>query len=144
MLVPWHPMQELDRLRQEMNRLFDWSPAWSRGMVSTWQPSLDIYQTDTEVVAMVEIPGVNPEDVDVTVTKNMLSVKGNLKQSDEVKEEGYFRSERRYGAFQRVVPLPAEVKSTETKASFKNGVLEIRMPKAKPLQEESFKPKIEH
>ena len=57
MLVPWHPMQELDRLRQEMNRLFDWSPAWSRGMVSTWQPSLDIYQTDTEVVAMVEIPG---------------------------------------------------------------------------------------
>jgi len=137
-------MQELERLRQDLSRFFDWGPAWSRGQISTWQPNLDIYQTETEVVAMVEIPGVNPEDVDVTVTKNMLSVKGNLKQSEEVKEEGYFRSERRFGAFQRVVPLPAEVKANETKASFKNGVLEIRMPKVKPLQEEGFKPRIEH
>lgn len=144
MLVPWNPMNELERLRQDMSRFFDWGPAWNRGQVSSWQPSLDIYQTDTEVVATVEIPGVNPEDVDVTVTKNMLSVKGHLKQSEEVKEEGYFRSERRFGSFQRVVPLPAEVKSNEAKASFKNGVLEIRIPKVKPLHEEGFKPKIEH
>ncbi|HHW91519.1 MAG TPA: Hsp20/alpha crystallin family protein [Firmicutes bacterium] len=144
MLVPWNPMNELERLRQDMSRFFDWGPSWNRGQVSSWQPSLDIYQTDTEVVATVEIPGVNPEDVDVTVTKNMLSVKGDLKLAEEVKEEGYFRSERRFGSFQRVVPLPAEVKSNEAKASFKNGVLEIRIPKVKPLHEEAFKPKIEH
>lgn len=146
MLIPWTPVAELERIRHEMNRLFDLGQAglWGRAPGAAWHPSMDIYQTDKEVVATVEIPGVNPRDVDVTVTRNLLSIKGEMKQAQEVREEGIYRAERRYGHFQRVVPLPVEVKADETKATFRNGVLEIRMPKAQPIQEEGFKPKIEH
>jgi len=145
MLVPFNPMNELERLHQEVNRIFDINPArrWGQRM-STWQPSLDIYQTDTEIVATIEIPGINPKDIDITVGKNMLSVKGELKQAEEVQEEGYIRTERRFGSFRRIVPFPVEVVADGAKASFKNGVLEVRVPKVKSLQEEGFKPRIEH
>lgn len=145
MLIPFNPMNELERLRQEVNRIFDLNPVrqWGQRM-STWQPTLDIYQTDTDIVAAVEIPGINPKDIDIRVSKNMLSVKGELKQAEEVEEEGYIRTERRFGSFRRLVPFPVEVKAEEAKASFKNGVLEVRVPKVKSLQEEGFKPQIEH
>ncbi|NLJ33249.1 MAG: Hsp20/alpha crystallin family protein [Firmicutes bacterium] len=145
MLIPFNPVNELERLRHEVNRIFDTNPVrqWRQGL-STYQPSLDIYQTDGEIVAAVEIPGINPKDIDITVSKDMLAIKGELKQEEEVKEEGYFRTERRFGSFRRVVPLPVEVKAKEAKASFKNGVLEVRIPKAKDQLEEGFKPQIEH
>ena len=145
MLLPFNPLNELERLRQEMNRIFDINPSRQWGhRVSTWQPTLDIYQTDTEIVTAVEIPGINPKDIDITVSKNMLSLKGELKQSEEVQEEGYFRTERRFGSFRRVVPFPVEVKAEEARATFKNGVLEVRVPKVKSLEGEGFKPQIEH
>lgn len=145
MLIPFNPVNELERLRHEVNRIFYTNPVrqWRQGL-STYQPSLDIYQTDGEIVAAVEIPGINPKDIDITVSKDMLAIKGELKQEEEVKEEGYFRTERRFGSFRRVVPLPVEVKAKEAKASFKNGVLEVRIPKAKDQLEEGFKPQIEH
>jgi len=144
-LVPWNPFSDLERLRREMSGFFNTFPVipwgWNPG---TWQPSLDIYETGTEVVATVEVPGIDPENIDVTVRKDHLSIKGEMQRGEEVEEEGIYRSERRFGQFQRTVPLPTEVKANEAKAFFRNGVLEVRVPKVRPEKEEGFKPKIEH
>jgi HSP20 family protein len=135
-IVRWDPFGEISNLRNQMNKFFDHS--FIRGLMpgaERYGPRVDLYQTEQEVVATAELPGIeSKDDIEVAVTPDTLSLKGELKRFNEVKEDDIFQSERFYGTFSRMLPLPAEVKPEETKASYHNGLLEIRMPKTEKGQ----------
>jgi len=94
-------------------------------------------------VVKAELPGMKKEDIEVNLSGETLTIKGEKKQEEEVKEDNYYRRERTYGAFSRAIDLPCEVKSAEIKASFKDGVLEIRMPKTEEAKKKSIAVKID-
>lgn len=111
--------------------------------LSIRMPSLDVYEEKDSVVVKAELPGMKKEDVEVNLAGETLTIKGEKKEDKEVKEDDYYRRERSYGSFLRTVALPSEVKSDEIKASFKDGVLEIRMPKTEEAKKKSISVKID-
>jgi HSP20 family protein len=119
----------MDRLFEDF---FSRRPRTSGPLV--WQPALEVYETDHEVVVKAELPGIDPKSVGVTVTAEGLTIKGEAKAEHEDKGRNYYRRELRYGAFQRTIALPNEVKSDETKATFKQGILEVKIPKAERVR----------
>jgi HSP20 family protein len=141
-IIRWRPTRDLLNIRDEVNRLFDnfftGLPERRRGLLEgEWAPSVDIAETDNEVVVTAELPGVKQDDVDITITDDVLTLKGEKKEEKEVKEKNYHRIERSYGSFQRSVSLPAGVQADKAKATYKDGVLHITVPKteeAKPKQ----------
>lgn len=142
-IVRWDPFRDVMTLQERMNRLFDQTLSRTRtdddeGLTaSMWSPAVDIFETSDSIVMKAELPGVNRDNIDIQVQDNTLMLKGERKFEREVKEENYLRIERSYGAFQRAFNLPAVVRQDKIKAVFKDGVLEVTMPKAdeaKPTQ----------
>lgn len=139
-LSTWTPFDRLSSLRDEMNRLFDFDfPSRDTGLFSGWSPALDVWDDKDSFVAKVELPGMKKEDINIALHDGVLTVSGERKHEHEVgsKEAGSFRSERYFGKFQRSVTLPARVDAANVKASYKDGVLTIELPKAeeaKPRQ----------
>ncbi|WP_457600983.1 Hsp20/alpha crystallin family protein [Hydrogenivirga sp.] len=133
-LAVWTPFAELERIRREFDRLLeDAFPVGEREQILA--PPVDVYETDTEVVVKAEVPGVKKEDIDVTIKENAVHIRAERKEEKEEKTENVHRVERFYGVIERVVPLPTEVKPEEAKAEYKDGVLEIRIPKVKVSKE---------
>lgn len=134
-LLVWRPFEELERIRREFDRLMEEFIAKEEPAERFFAPALDVYETDGEVVVKAELPGVKKEDVEVLVRDHSLIIRGEKKEEREEKTETYHRVERVYGKFERVVALPTEVKLEGVKAEFKDGVLEIRLPKEKTSKE---------
>jgi HSP20 family protein len=141
-LMRWRPTRDLLSIREEMNRLFDdfftgW-PERRRGLLEgEWAPSVNVAETDEDIVVTAELPGVKQDDVDITITNDVLTLKGEKKEEKEVQKKNYHRIERSYGSFQRSVSLPTGVQADKAKAKYKDGVLQITIPKveeAKPKQ----------
>lgn len=136
----WEPFRDILTLRDAMDRLFEeafvrpreeWLSIAREGL------ALDMYETDDAVKVEVPLPGVKPEEVDITVTGNTLTIKGERRAREEVKEESYYRREVRYGAFSRSVTLPASADTDKAEAEFEAGVLTVTFPKvaeARPKQ----------
>jgi len=138
-LALWSPFAELERIRKEFDKLFEEVlPARAEGE-EIFVPPVDVYETDSEVVVKAELPGVKKEDIDVTIRENAIHLKAERKEEKEEKTENVHRVERFYGRIERVIPLPAEVKPEEAKAEYKDGVLEIRIPKVKVTKEAKVK-----
>jgi HSP20 family protein len=141
-LVRWSdPLRDFAQLQDRINRVF--SEAHGRYDESlmtsgSWTPPVDIFQNgDHEVVLKAELPDMTREDIDVTVEKNTLTIKGEKKFGSDVKEEQFHRIERHYGAFSRSFTLPQTVDATKVSADYRNGVLTVRLPlreEAKPRQ----------
>lgn len=131
-LVRWNPFDEMERMQQDMGRIF--GRLGMRGRGEAVMPTVEVYQTDQEVVVKAELPGMQPDGVQVEITEDSVHLSGEFKQEDEIKEDNYFRSERQYGSFERMIPLPNRIKDGEAKASFKHGVLEIRAPLAEEVK----------
>jgi HSP20 family protein len=127
--------QEMDQLQREMNRLFD---ATSKGRVfnSPTYPAINIWTSGDGQMISAEMPGIRPEDISIDVTGDALSISGERKPDELVKEARYHRRERAYGSFSRTIQLPFMVDTNKVEASFKNGVLLIFLPRA-----EADKPK---
>ena len=106
-------------------------------------PSLDMYEEKGNVVVKAELPGMSKDEIEVTLNDSTLTLKGEKKKEEEVKEKDYYRRERSYGSFVRSVELPSEVKSDQIKANFKDGVLEVRMPKTEEAKKKSVSVKID-
>jgi HSP20 family protein len=124
-------MQEMVTLREAMDRLFDDAFTHPFGTASGQHlPAVDLYQTDEAVVVQAAIPGLKADDVQISVTGDQLSLKGEFRSQTESKERTYHLREQRYGAFERTVNLPARVVAEKAKADFENGVLTITLPKA--------------
>jgi HSP20 family protein len=140
-LARWTPMGNLASFQDEMNRVFnDFFRSGNGGEAGwglrTWNPPVDIYETDDALVLKAELPGVSKDDVSIEVHQNTLILRGQRKHEAEVKEEHYHRVERAYGTFQRSFVLPTTVDQDKVQATFKDGVLELHLPKS-----EAAKPK---
>lgn len=137
-LSNWTPFDRLASLRDEMDRLFDFTyPSRDTGLFSGWSPALDLYDDKDSFVVSVELPGMKKEDIDLSLHDGVLTISGERRHERENKEGETFRSERYFGKFQRSVSLPAVVDSSKVKASYKDGVLTVHLPKAeeaKPRQ----------
>ena len=138
-LTPYDPFREFRNLSRKINRMFaDFPSLFEEEDVtdSFWSPAVDLRETDDALVLTAELPGMTRDDVEIQVTDNTLILKGEKKLSREVKRENYHRMERVYGNFSRSFTLPANVDHEKIKARFKDGVLEVTLPKS-----ESAKPK---
>lgn len=136
-LVHWEPLREMQQMRRRLEHEFGrlmprvtWAPGLPEGAEEVFLPDVDIEQTDDAIVVSADLPGLKAEDVAVEVGEDSITITGTRKREKEVKEEGFHLSEREFGQFARQVPLPAKVKDQEAKATFKNGVLAIRVPLA--------------
>ena len=124
------PFRDLLNLQGEMTRLFGRAYGEDEGTRSSWAPPIDIYETAEAYRVVAELPGFSPDQVDVTVNEGTLTIKGERKFYDEVNEENFHRVERRFGQFQRLVSLPAQVDADKVDATFDKGVLTVSIPKA--------------
>jgi len=144
-LIPWrHKEKEalgrelspVATLRQEMDRLFDafirdpWGALdWPFGGARTWMPAVDVMESDRELTVRAEIPGIDPKELEISITGNELVLAGEKKESTETKDKNVYHAETRYGSFRRVLPLPDTVDTSKVDANYANGVLTIRLPK---------------
>ncbi len=134
-LIPWRGTTELADLHREMEEAFGrFFRNWPFGPSSNegdWIPLMDISETAKNLVAKVEVPGIDPKDIEISLHAGVLTVRGERKQEKEDKQENFHRVERSYGSFCRRIRLPVEVNADKVKASYKDGILTITMPKAK-------------
>jgi HSP20 family protein len=136
-IVRWDPFSDMVQLRDEIGRWFEGTVERAKGKKSAvWAPDVDIKETDNEIQIKADLPGMKLEDIDVSVDGDQLVIKGERKVEREEKEKDYIRVERSYGSFYRSFSIGAPVKADEIKASYRDGVLEISLPKA-----EARKPK---
>ena len=138
-LTRWDPFHNVSSLQEQVNRLFENSfPGRSdNSALTTWAPAVDIYETENELVLKADLPDINEKDLDIRVENNMLTIRGERKFEEKVKEDNYLRIERTYGSFSRSFSLPNSVNSEAIKAEYKNGVLTVELPKraeSKPKQ----------
>jgi len=143
-MIRWEPFREMMSLRDAMDRLFEDS------FVRPWhfwpdmgrrELPLDMYQTANDVVVKAALPGVKPEEVDISITGDTLTIKGEHKEEQEVKQEDYFYKEQRYGSFSRSVTIPVQVRSDKAEATFDNGILTLTLPKAEEIKPRQIKVK---
>ncbi len=138
-ITRWDPFHNLSTLQEQVNRLFEGSsPRRSdQSALTTWAPAVDIYETENELVLKADLPDVNEKDLDIRIESNILTIKGERKFEEKVKEDNYLRVERTYGSFSRSFSLPSTVDNGSIKADYKNGVLTVELPKraeSKPRQ----------
>jgi HSP20 family protein len=143
----------LTSLQREMNRLFESFFSdfgdWSLQPLSGWwagerefTPRLNVSETDHEVRVTVELPGVDEKDLDISATRNTLTIRGEKRDEKEEKEESFYRVERSFGSFERTLPLPADVVTDQVDASFSKGILTITLPKTKEAQAQAKRIKV--
>jgi HSP20 family protein len=129
-VVRFDPFRDITTLRDEMNRLFTRTLGEGGSAGTAWTPAVDIFDAAEAIVLKAELPGLSPDDIDIEVDDNVLTLKGERRFEEKVEEGRYYRVERAYGSFQRSVTLPQGVKPDEITANFENGVLTVRVPKA--------------
>jgi HSP20 family protein len=138
-IARWNPYRDMMTVRDEMNRVFNEffghggqdEGAWYAG---AWSPPVDIYETDEALIMKAELPGFSKDDISIELKENTLIMRGERRRQDEVKEGNYHRMERVYGAFQRSFLLPTTVEQDKVKASYKDGILELHLPKVPAAQ----------
>jgi len=138
-LVKFRPVSNLLRINNHMNSLFDdfFYPAAGRSEsrhLWGWNPVVDIFDNDSNIVIQAELPGIDKKDIALDVKDRVLTLKGERAFDNEVKEENFYRRERAYGKFERAFNLPAHVKIEDIKADYKDGVLRIEIPKPEVQQ----------
>lgn len=146
----WNPFDDLLDIQRDIGKFFRrsvgfGSEAVSAGLESArgWAPAVDIYTTDGALKVKAELPGVMPNDIDVSLSDGQLVIKGERKSEKEMNEKNVYRMETSYGKFQRTITLPKEVKAEDIKASYKDGVLTVEVPGAMEEEEKEPKKKID-
>jgi len=145
MLVRWNPLNEMNSLQREINRLFADTMTKEAGSetrmapVKSWMPAVDIKEDEKEIVLKVELPGMEQQDIDVHLEENQLTIKGEKKFKVEEKGENYIRQEITYGTFYRAFSVTSPIQEGNIKATYKNGILEILLPKEEKVQPKKIK-----
>ena len=141
----WPSLNRLASLREEVNRLLDGSLAaftGNAGLFGGWSPTVDVFQDKENVYIKAELPGMKKEDIDITFQEGMLTLCGERKQETQVQEGEVFRSERFFGKFHRTVSMPTKVDAEKIKATYKDGILIVELPKAAEAKAKQIEVKI--
>ena len=144
-IVRWSPARDLLTMREAMDRMMEdaFGSTWGRrgagwGETVSEFP-MDVYQTDKDYVVKATLPGVRPEDLDVNLVRQTLSIKATVQPDKDVKDEDWLLKESRFVGFARTISLPGEVQADKVEATLDNGILTLRIPKAETLQPKSIK-----
>lgn len=141
-ITRWEPWSELMTLRDAMDRLFEESfvrPGRLLGAGGESSVPVDMYQQDGTLIIKAPMPGIKPEDIDISIVGDTLTIKGESKQEKEIREENVIRRERRFGSFSRSLSLPTPVDTGKADASFENGVLTLTLPVAEEAKPKAIK-----
>lgn len=142
-LVHWQPVRDLVTTQDRFNHLFNDTFARFFGDEAlasrTWAPAVDVYETDHKLVLKVELPGVDPKNVEVRIEDNTLYLKGERKLENEVKEDDYRRIERTYGSFTRTFALPSSIDAEKVSAEYKDGILNLTIAKREEAKPKTIK-----
>jgi HSP20 family protein len=138
-ITRWGRVPNFTTLQDQVNKLFEnsFNGNGENSAITSWAPSVDIYETENELVLKADLPGVTEKDIDIRVENNMLTLRGERQFENKVKEDNYLRVERTYGSFSRSFALPNTVNTEAIHAEYKNGVLTVQLPKraeSKPKQ----------
>jgi HSP20 family protein len=125
-IIRWDPFREMTQVQSQLNRLVD--QVWG-GRQESWLPAVDVFDTKEAVVLKAEVAGMDPDDIQIEVEDNVLTIKGERRFEEKVDEERYYRVERRFGSFQRSLALPQGVKADEISAAYDDGILTVTVPK---------------
>jgi HSP20 family protein len=145
-LVRWEPYRDLVSLGEAMNRLFEdsivrprtgWIVPRGNGMLA-----VDMHETDDDIIVKAAIPGLDSDDLDISITGDTLTIKGETKAEEEIEEENYIYRERHYGAFSRSLAIPTAIKADEASADYENGVLTLTLPKAEEVKPKAIEVKV--
>ncbi len=151
-VAPWRPFMDLSRWDRDMERMmgdfFGRRPWWPERWFRTEEmeltaPVVDLYEEKDDIVVKAELPGIEKDKIEVNLADHTLTIKGEKKKEEEIKEENYYRSERSYGSFMRTLELPKDVHADKVKATFKNGILEVRLPKTEEAKTKEVKVKVD-
>jgi HSP20 family protein len=142
-LIRWQPFRELDEMQQELNRVFDrlgynYSDQKNDNLTA-FVPPAEMEETEEAFQVRLEVPGMNPDDLDIQVSAENLSIRGERKSESKTEEKGIKRTEFRYGTFQRVIPLSSRINHNDVQATYNNGVLELTLPKAEEEKQKAVK-----
>jgi HSP20 family protein len=131
----WHPFHEMDRFRRDFDELFDRLVGFRRRGEKgiELEPAIESYVEGDKLVVRADLPGIDPKDVEITVTGDLLTIKGSRQERREEKERNFVVKEVSYGSFERSITLPSGIKTEDIKASYKDGVLELTAPAPKEL-----------
>jgi HSP20 family protein len=145
-IVRWDPFRELEDMSNRLNRMFGRSPlareAETQMVAFDWAPSVDISENPEEFVIKAEVPGVNKDDVKVSIEDGVVSIQGERKQEKEEKDKKFHRIERSYGSFLRSFSLPSNIDDAKVQAQFKDGLLTVRLPKSASAKPKSVEVKV--
>ncbi len=151
-VTPWRPFMDLARWERDMERTMEdffgrrlrWPERWfGNTELEITAPAVDLFEEKDDIVVKAELPGMDKENIEVNLTDHHLTIKGEKKKEEEIKEESYYRAERSYGSFFRTLELPKDVHVGRVKASFKNGILEVRLPKTEEAKAKEIKVKVD-
>ncbi|HSB65476.1 MAG TPA: Hsp20/alpha crystallin family protein [Anaerolineales bacterium] len=135
MLTRWDPFQEMLNLRRTVDRLFDnAAPDHDWPQPAMWGLSVDLVENKDDFIVKASVPGIHPDDLDISYSDDTLTIKGEIKEDKETKEDQFHLRERRYGSFMRSIALPTKIKGDEIQASYQNGVVTLRLPKAEEVK----------
>jgi HSP20 family protein len=127
-IIRWDPFREMTQVQSQFNRLMD--QMWGNGRQESWLPAVDVFDNNDAVVIKAELAGMDPDDIQIEVEDNVLTIKGERRFEEKVDDERYYRVERRYGSFQRSLALPQGVRPDEIQAGYDDGILTVTVPKA--------------
>jgi HSP20 family protein len=146
-LIPWGREHDIDQVFEDFlgRRLRPFWPErwWPAAGMEITTPTVDLYEEKDDIVVKAELPGMEKDNIEVNLSDDRLTIRGEKKKEEEIKKENYYRSERSYGSFIRTLELPTEVQADKVKANFKNGVLEIRLPRTEESRKKETKVKID-
>lgn len=143
-LEAWSPFRDLMNIQREIGRVFDslFGDVDGGRMAMEWSPRVDVLENNDSYILRAELPGVNKNDVKITLRDNILTIKGEKKQEKEEKDASFHRTERVYGSFERSFTLPSGVKSDKIDATYKDGVLTITLPKVEEAKPKEIEVKV--
>jgi len=129
-LAPYSPFREIETMQRQINRLFDNLVGFTEdGYNTSFIPAAEIEETEQALHLKLEVPGLEPKDLNVEVTADAVSISGERKSENRTEEQGMVRSEFRYGKFQRLIPLPTRIQNNNVQAEYKDGILHLTLPK---------------
>ncbi|MDQ7815701.1 MAG: Hsp20/alpha crystallin family protein [Melioribacteraceae bacterium] len=131
-LIKFEPLRELESMHDRIQRYFDDFSNFGFSFTDSFNPRIDISEDEQSLNIVAEIPGIKKDNLKITLQDNILTIEGEKKKEDEVKEKNYYRSERVFGSFKRCFTLPSEVDSEKVDAKFEDGILKINLKKLEP------------